>query len=69
VFEAEQVIAGMLAREVVIFRIEQHAGFAAWIICHRRAELRAVRAPHNERAYGVGAEIEAEREHGSSHQA
>ena len=60
--EAEEVIARMLAREVVVFRVEQNALFAAGIIHNAGAEFRAVGATHDQRAHRVGAVINAEGE-------
>ena len=54
----------MLAGEVVVLGIEQHALVAAGITEHRGAELRAVSAAHHESADRVCAVIDSEGEHG-----
>jgi len=62
--EANEIVAGMLTRERVVFWIQQHALMTAGIIDDRGAELRAVRATHDKCAHRVGAVINAEGEHG-----
>jgi hypothetical protein len=62
--ESEEVVAGMLAREVVIALVEQHAFGPARIADDRGAEFGAVESPHDERADGVGAVVDADGEGG-----
>ena len=58
------MIAGILAREVVVARIKQHALMAARVSEDRRAELGAVAATDDQRTHRIGAEINAEGKHG-----
>ena len=61
--QAVKIIAGMLAGEQAVVRVEQHALRAGRIVDHAAAEFRAVRTAHDERAHGIGSEIDAEGEH------
>ena len=64
--EAEEVVARVLPRQMVVLGIEQDALPAAGIVDDATAEFRAVRATHDQRAHRVGAEVDAEREHSRS---
>ena len=60
--EAREVVGRVLARDVRIARVEQHALVAARIVEHARAEQAPVGAVGDDRAHGVGAEVDADSE-------
>src|SRR5262249_8270720 len=62
--QADEIVAGMLAGEIVIPGVEQDPLVTGGIVDDTGAELRAVGAAHHERAHRVGAIIDAEGEHG-----
>ena len=63
-FEAVEVVAGMLAGQVMVARIEQDAVFTAGVIHDAAAKLVAVAGVHDEGAHRVGAEIDSDGERG-----
>ncbi len=59
------VVSGVLARQVRIRRVQQHAVVAARIVEDGFSHLAAVLARHDDGADGVGAEIDADDEGGT----
>jgi hypothetical protein len=57
------LVAGVLPREVVILRIEDHTLASARIGEDGRAEFLPVRAADDKRANRTGAEVDADGEH------
>ena len=49
----------MLARHIVIARINDHTLLARRIVRHCRTKLHAIRTTHDQGAYGVGSKINA----------
>ena len=56
-FQADEIVAGMLAGEIVVFGIEEDALLAARVIHNMAAHFLAVGTPDDEAAHRVGAVV------------